>query len=274
MICCQSFIPPTTAQPQSDSLSVSRDPVWKSIQAEASRAAESEPLLRQQLECCVLQQASLGDSIATLLAGKLHDAFVDRQALREQLREVLQQEQIIEQSIRDDLLAIRERDPASDHLLFPLLNFKGLHALETYRLANVLWRSSRRPLALYLQGRASEVFGVDIHPAATIGQRVMLDHASGIVIGETAVVGNGVTILHGVTLGSTGKDDGDRHPKVGDRVFIGADAQLLGNIQVGDDAKIAAGSVLLENVDPGVTVAGIPARTVRRNDLSIAAQAS
>lgn len=156
-----------------------------------------------------------------------------------------------------------EQDPATDSWLHPLINFKGFLATESYRISHALWQQNRRSLALWVQGRASNAFGIDIHPAAKIDEGIFIDHATGVVIGETATVGDNVTILHGVTLGATGKTKGDRHPKVGRGVFIGAGAQLLGNIVIGDGAQIGAGSVVLGNVPADTTVAGVPARVVR-----------
>jgi serine O-acetyltransferase len=170
----------------------------------------------------------------------------------------------IGQAIRIDLQAVRDRDPASRGMLAPFLYFKGFHALEAYRIANWFWRQERQLLAVHIQSRVSEVFGVDIHPAARIGSGILIDHATGIVIGETAVIEDNVSILHGVTLGGTGKETGDRHPKIRQGVMIGAGAKVLGNLEVGAGAKIAAGSVVLDAVPPHCTVAGIPARVVGR----------
>lgn len=167
-------------------------------------------------------------------------------------------------AVRQDLLAVEERDSACHKLSVPFLHFKGFHALQTYRVANWLWRQGRQSLALFFQNRMSSEFDVDIHPAARLGQGIMLDHATGLVIGETAVVGNNVSILQSVTLGGTGKEDGDRHPKIGNGVLISAGAKILGNITVGDGAKVGAGSVVLDHVPPHVTVAGVPAKIVGR----------
>lgn len=164
--------------------------------------------------------------------------------------------------MRADIRAITERDPAATRFSEPLLYFKGFHALQTHRVAHWLWSEGRRELALFLQSRASEVFGVDIHPAARIGKGILVDHATGVVVGETAVVEDNVSILHEVTLGGTGKDCGDRHPKVRHGVLIGAGAKILGNVEVGEGAKIGAGSVVLEDVPAHATVAGVPAKVV------------
>ena len=161
-----------------------------------------------------------------------------------------------------DLVAIRTRDPAAESYLTPFLYYKGFHALQWHRVGHWLWRSRRRDLAHFLQSRASEVFAVDIHPAVPIGSGVFIDHGTGLVVGETAVIGDDVSILHEVTLGGTGKERGDRHPKVRNGVLLGAGAKVLGNVEIGRDAKVAAGSVVLHDVPPGATVAGVPARIV------------
>ncbi|MDP9128589.1 MAG: serine O-acetyltransferase, partial [Pseudomonadota bacterium] len=161
-----------------------------------------------------------------------------------------------------DLIAITERDPAAKNILVPFLFFKGFRALQAYRVAHWLWRMERRTLASYFQSRISSCFVVDIHPAAVIGKGIMMDHAHGVVIGETAVVEDNVSFLHNVTLGGTGKEKGDRHPKIRSGVMIGAGAKILGNIEIGAGARVAAGSLVLKNVAPHVTVAGVPARII------------
>jgi len=167
-------------------------------------------------------------------------------------------------AVRADLLAVMERDSACHELYIPFLYFKGFHALQTHRVAHWLWKSGRQPLALFFQNRMSMEFCVDIHPAAVMGSGILLDHATGLVVGETAVVGNNVSILQSVALGGTGKETGDRHPKIGNGVLISAGAKILGNIRVGEGAKVGAGSVVLEEVPPHTTVAGVPARVVGR----------
>jgi serine O-acetyltransferase len=240
------------------------DPLWNSIQADALIEADREPLLRTWIEQVILQRDSLGDGIAMLLSQRLFGADSHPSPFYDELRSVVADHSTISESARRDLSAIRNNDPATASLLHPFLNFKGFHALQAHRIAHALWSGDRRALAYHVQSRASEVFGVDIHPAAKIGAGVFIDHATGVVIGETAVVGDDVTILHGVTLGGTGKESGDRHPKVGRGVFIGAGAQLLGNIAVGDGARVGASSVVLKHVDSHTTVAGIPARVVHQ----------
>jgi serine O-acetyltransferase len=182
--------------------------------------------------------------------------------LREVMEEAMAGDAGIGGAVRADLLAVRARDPACGGLTIPLLFFKGFHALQAYRIAHWLWREGREPLALYMQNIISQTFGVDIHPAARIGRGIMMDHASGVVIGETAVVEDDVSILQQVTLGGTGNEVGDRHPKVRAGVLIGAGSKILGNVEIGEGAKIGAGSVVLEDVPPHTTVAGVPAKVV------------
>jgi serine O-acetyltransferase len=184
------------------------------------------------------------------------------QLLREIADEAYGEDEAIGQAARADIAAVFERDPACHRMLEPILYFKGFQAVQAYRIAHWLWRQGRADLAYFIQMRMSEQFGVDIHPAARIGKGIMIDHAHSIVIGETAVVGDNVSMLHSVTLGGTGKADGDRHPKIGDGVLIGAGAKVLGNIRVGHCSRIAAGSVVLHEVPPCTTVAGVPARVV------------
>ena len=238
------------------------DPLWDSIRAEARVEADREPLLRHQLES-LLEHRSFGDALGAVLGNRLADTAPG--AMIREFQSVIESEPAIESAARQDLTAIRERDPAVRSLLHPLLNFKGFLAVSSQRIAHALWQDGRSALSYHLQNRASERFGADIHPAAKIGAGVFLDHATGVVIGETATVGDNVTLLHGVTLGGTGKTSGDRHPKVGDEVFIGAGAQLLGNIRIGEGARIGAGSVVLNDVPPQATAVGVPAKLVNRS---------
>ncbi len=187
---------------------------------------------------------------------------MSEQILREIADEAHDADPAIGASARADLMAVYERDPACHRYLQPVLFFKGYQAVQAYRIGHWLWNGGRRDLAYFVQMRVSEVFGVDIHPNARIGRGLMIDHAHSIVIGETAVVGDNVSMLHSVTLGGTGKEDGDRHPKIGNGVLIGAGAKVLGNIRVGHCSRIAAGSVVLDEVPPNTTVAGVPARVV------------
>jgi serine O-acetyltransferase len=196
------------------------------------------------------------------MALKLTGLEMSGQILREIIDEAIETDPAIGQSARADIVAICDRDPATRTFLQPLLYYKGFQAVQAYRVGHWLWTQGRRDLAYYVQMRVSEVFGVDIHPGARIGRGIMIDHAHSVVIGETAVVGDNVSMLHSVTLGGTGKEDGDRHPKIGDGVLIGAGAKVLGNITVGHCSRIAAGSVVLQDVPPCKTVAGVPARIV------------
>ena len=241
------------------------DPLWNAIQAEALAASEAEPLLRPLIEESVLKRSSLEDGLSMLLSHKLAEPRVDAATQYQEFRRAFSRHDWIGESAKADLRAIRRNDPATESLLHPFMNYKGFLAIQTHRIAHALWREDRRTLAYHLQSRSSEVFGVDIHPAASLGQGIFIDHATGVVIGETATVGNNVTILHGVTLGGTGNENQDRHPKVRDGVFIGAGAQLLGNIEIGENARIGASSVVLRAVERDTTVAGIPAQVVRRS---------
>lgn len=239
------------------------DPLWNSIQAEAQEAADHDPVLRPTLERQILRHRTLECALADRLAEQLTENNDDPELLRRVFAEIYAASSTLSAVIRADLQIIRRRDPAVTSNLNPFLNFKGFLALQASRLASALWQSRRQQLALHLQGRISLVYGVDIHPAATIGTGVFVDHATGVVIGETAHVGDNVVILHDVTLGATGKDSGDRHPKVASDVFIGAGAKILGNVQIAQGATIGSGSLVLSDVLSGDTVAGIPARVVR-----------
>lgn len=238
------------------------DPVWTRLRQDVFVTAKSEPMLAGYLHDTVLKHDSLEASISYFLAGKLASAYLTTTSIRDVFFEALERDGSIREAVRRDLSAVVERDPAARSLALPFLNFKGFQALQSYRVAHWLWQQDRKPLALYLQSRISEAFDVDIHPAARIGKGILIDHGTSVVIGETAVVGDDVSMLHEVTLGGTGKESGDRHPKVGNGVLIGAGAKILGNIRIGDGSKIAAGSVVLNEVPPSSTVAGIPARVV------------
>ncbi len=241
------------------------DPMWNAIQAEALAESESDSALRPWLEDSVLQHRSLEESLGYILGEKLFPS--EPTILQQELVAAISAEPAIRVAILEDLRAIRSQDPATYGYLTPFLLFKGFLALEAYRLAHWLWKNERAMFARRIQSRTSEVFGVDIHPAACIGHGVFIDHATGVVIGETAEVGNGVVMLHGVTLGGTGKESGYRHPKVGDGVMIGAGAQILGNIRIGDRAKIGAGSTVVTSVPGGTTVVGVAARVVHRKSV-------
>lgn len=236
--------------------------VWQSIKAEARQLVECEPMLASFFHATILKHDRLESALSYILANKLANAIMPAISIREIIEEAYQADQTMIESVARDILAVRQRDPAIDKHSTPLLYLKGFHALQAYRIGHWLWKKERKALAVYLQNQISVVFGVDIHPAAQIGHGIMLDHATGIVIGETAVVENDVSILQSVTLGGTGKAGGDRHPKIREGVMIGAGAKVLGNIEVGRGAKIGAGSVVLQPVPPHTTVAGVPARVV------------
>lgn len=238
------------------------DPIWAQIRAEAEAAMKAEPALGSFIFATVLSHQMLEDAVCHRLAQRLNHTDVDAGLISQTFQGVLSDQPEFGAIFRADLQAIYDRDPACTRLLDPLLYFKGFHALVTYRFAHALWRSQRLDFALYLQSQSSRMFAVDIHPAARLGKGLMLDHATGFVVGETAVVGDNCSFLHAVTLGGSGKETGDRHPKIGDNVLIGAGAKILGNIKVGCCSRIAAGSVVLSEVPPNVTVAGVPAKIV------------
>ncbi|WP_209503587.1 MULTISPECIES: serine O-acetyltransferase [unclassified Ruegeria] len=238
------------------------DPVWDRITSEAQAAVETEPLMGGLVHACILHHRSLERALSYRIAAKLCSNEMSMMVLREIVDEAYANDPGLLEAARADLMAVYERDPACHRLLQPILYFKGYQAMQAYRVAHWLWRKGRFDLAYFFQMRSSEIFGIDIHPAARIGKGIMIDHAHSIVIGETAVVGDNVSMLHSVTLGGTGKEEEDRHPKIGDGVLIGAGAKVLGNIKVGHCSRIAAGSVVLQDVPPCKTVAGIPAKIV------------
>ena len=238
------------------------DPVWQRVCDEAVQAIAAEPLLGGLIHSSVLHHATFERALAYRFSLKLASAEMSEQILREFADEAFLADATIGRAARADIAAVFDRDPACSRFLQPLLFFKGFQAVQAYRIGHWLWNEGRRDLAYFVQMRVSEVFGVDIHPNAKLGWGIMIDHAHSIVIGETAVVGNNVSMLHSVTLGGTGKEDGDRHPKIGDGVLIGAGAKVLGNIKVGHCSRIAAGSVVLQDIPACKTVAGIPARVV------------
>ena len=238
------------------------DPVWDRVTADAREAVQAEPLLGGILHASILHHGCFECVLAYRFALKLASNEVSEQILREIADEAYKSEPDIGQAARADLVAVYERDPACQRLIQPLMFFKGYQAVQAYRIAHWLWKQGRRDMAYMIQSRCSEVFGVDIHPGAVIGRGLMIDHAHSIVIGETAVVGDNVSMLHSVTLGGTGKEDDDRHPKIGSGVLIGAGAHVLGNIRIGNCSRIAAGSVVLQEVPSCKTVAGVPAKIV------------
>lgn len=239
--------------------------LWSRLCRDANGAAASDPILAQPMAVAVLRHSSFPQALGHRIARKLADAELDATALAGLACEAFFADPDIVAAASIDLLAVRDRDPACPDLLTPFLHFKGYLALQAQRVAHSLWLAGRQHLALYMQSRSAEVFAVDIHPAARMGKGILLDHGTGVVIGETAVVEDDVSLLQGVTLGGTGKHHGDRHPKVRRGVLIGAGAKILGNIEIGEGAKVGAGSVVLHAVAPYTTVAGAPARPVGRN---------
>lgn len=237
------------------------DPMWDEVRREAEAAVAAEPALGGFIFATVLSHSRLEDVICHRIANRV-GVNADANLIMQSFQSLLADNPAMAQVFRDDLAAVRDRDPACNRFIEPLLFFKGFHALATHRFAHEMWRKGRIDFALYLQSECSRLFAVDIHPAARIGRGLMLDHATGVVIGETAVVGDNCSFLHAVTLGGSGKETGDRHPKIGAGVLIGAGAKVLGNIHVGNCSKIAAGSVVLTDVPPNMTAAGVPARIV------------
>ncbi len=238
------------------------DEIWQGIRTEVIAQVESEPVLASFLHAVILNHQRLEDALSFHLAGKLENSVLPAMSIRELIDRALAADADIGTAIRADIRAVSERDPASRGYSQVLLYFKGFHALQLHRVAHWLWGQGREALALFLQSRCSEVLGVDIHPAARIGKGILIDHATSLVIGETAVVEDDVSMLHEVTLGGTGKDTGDRHPKVRQGVLIGAGAKILGNVEIGRCAKVGAGSVVLEDVPAHCTVVGVPAHVV------------
>lgn len=237
-------------------------PVWAALRNEAEHTARTEPALASLVNAVILSHDNLGDALSYQLAHKLGDQELRAMSLRELAIQAYRAAPDLVATAEADLKAVYERDPACKGYVQPFLFFKGFQALQTQRIAHWLWGQGRETMAFYLQSRMSEIFQVDIHPATRIGSGVFIDHGTGIVIGETAVIGDDVSLLQGVTLGGTGAERGDRHPKIGRGVLLGAGAKVLGNIQIGDYAKIASGSVVLKPVPAHCTAAGVPARLV------------
>lgn len=238
------------------------DTVWETVRKETAIQAADEPVLASFLHATILNHDSLETALSFHLANKLDSPTLPAMLIREVIQEVLNADSSIGCAIRADLIAIKTRDSACHSLSVPFLFYKGFHALQAFRIAHHLWKQKRESLAHFIQNQVSVVFDVDIHPAAKIGEGIMLDHATGIVIGETAVIDDNVSLMQSVTLGGTGKECGDRHPKVRQGVLISAGAKVLGNIEIGEGAKIGAGSVVLKSVDAHTTVAGVPAVVV------------
>ena len=240
--------------------------LWQTLRGEAQAMVEREPLLAGYARACVLDHGSLSDSLGFILAGKLSDGVMPADTLRALFRESFAGCPDCIEKAAYDLRAVYERDAAISDYLPVILYLKGYQSIQVHRLAHYLWGGGRRDLALFIQSRNSEVFSVDIHPACVMGKGIMFDHATGIVIGETSVIDDNVSILQQVTLGGTGNEKGDRHPKIRSGVLIAAGARVLGNIEVGEGAKIGAGSVVLRDVPPHTTVVGVPAQPVGRPD--------
>lgn len=238
------------------------DELWSAIREEIRQASAEEPSLAGYFHAAVLSHDSLESALTYTLASLMGNQVVSTLTLYQVIEEGFASDETIGRRMRQDLLAHYDRDPACDRYYIPLLYFKGFQALQSHRIAHWLWQEGRFGMAYYLQSRGSEIFAVDIHPAAAIGGGLMIDHATGLVIGETAVVGDNVSMLHSVTLGGTGHELGDRHPKIGSGVLIAAGAKILGNIAIGEGAKVGAGSLVLESVEAHTTVVGVPARVV------------
>ena len=236
--------------------------IWEHLVLDARRMVEKDEALEGFIDLAVLSHNSFASALAALLARKLGDRVMTEERLLDLARVAMAEEPAIVRSAIADLIAVITRDPAADSCLTPFLYFKGFHSLQWHRVGHWLWKRGRHDLARFLQSRVSEVFAVDIHPAVPVGNGVFIDHATGLVVGETAVIGDDVSILQGVTLGGTGKEHGDRHPKVRDGVLLAAGATVLGNIEIGRRAKVGAGSVVLKDVPPRATVAGVPAKVI------------
>jgi serine O-acetyltransferase len=238
------------------------DPVWARIRREAEEVVRCEPELASFIYASILHHDTLEGAVVRRVTERLDHADVPGELIRQAYTDALQDDPTIGAAFRADIVATIDRDPATDRYLDPVLYFKGFHAIQSHRLAHWLWHKGRKDFAMYLQSRSSAVFQTDINPSARIGRGIFLDHATGLVVGQTAVIEDDVSMLQDVTLGGTGKQDGDRHPKIRRGVLIGAGAKILGNIEVGECARIAAGSVVLKSVPPQTTVAGVPARVV------------
>ncbi len=238
------------------------DPIWSSIRREAEEAVSRDPLLAAFVYGTILNENTLEEAVSHRISSRLDHPDIPAHLLRQTYDEMLGDLPNVAQMIRADIQAVYDRDPACTRFMEPVLYFKGFHALQTHRLAHWLWNKGRKDFALYIQSRSSAVFQTDINPATRIGQGIFLDHATGLVVGETAVIEDDVSILQGVTLGGTGKESGDRHPKIRHGSLIGSGAKILGNIEVGCCSKVAAGSVVLADVPAHTTVAGVPARVI------------
>jgi serine O-acetyltransferase len=238
------------------------DPVWARIRGEAEDIVRREPELATLIYSTVLHHDSLEAAVVHRVAERLDSSEISAEMIRQAYADALEADPSIGEAFRADIVATVDRDPATNRFLEPVLYFKGFHAIQTHRLAHWLWSRGRKDFAFYLQSRSSAAFQTDIHPAVSIGRGIFLDHATGLVVGETAVIEDDASILQDVTLGGTGKEAGDRHPKIRRGVLIGAGAKILGNIEIGHCARIAAGSVVLKSVPHNTTVTGVPARVI------------
>lgn len=238
------------------------DPVWSRLRGEAETVLRDEPQLASFMVATILNHPTLEGAVAHRVAARLGHPSLPSELVSHGFHEAIADDPSIGQAFRADIVAVMDRDPATARAIEPVLYYKGFHAIQAHRLAHWFWGHGRRDLALYLQSRSSEVFQCDIHPAARIGRGIFLDHATGLVVGSTAVIEDDVSLLHAVTLGGTGKQGSDRHPKIRRGVMIGAGAKILGNIEVGACARVAAGSVVLRPVPANTTVVGVPARVV------------
>jgi len=242
------------------------DSTWLQLREEVRLLARQEPILASYLHATVIDHGHLEGSLSYLLAGKLSSPDLPAISLKEIISQAFSASPEIGKAIRNDLAAAVDRDPAAQGTANPFLNHKGFHSLQAYRVSHWFWANGRYALAFYLQSKVSEVFSVDIHPAAVIGHGIFMDHGTGVVIGETAVVGDNVSMLQGVTLGGTGKERGDRHPKIDKGVLLSTGAKILGNIRVGVGSKVGAGSVVLQDIPPHSTVVGVPGKVVGKPD--------
>lgn len=238
------------------------DPIWHAVRQEAQDIVDSDSALATFIHSTILNQRNLENAVSARIADRLHSREVPDDIIRQAFETMAESWPEWADILRIDIGAVFDRDPACSRYIEPILYFKGFHAIQTHRLAHWSLKQGRRDFALYLQSRASQVFQTDINPAAKMGKGVFLDHATGLVVGETAEIGDDVSILHGVTLGGTGKESGDRHPKISSGVLLGAGSIVLGNIRVGKCSRVAAGSLVVKEVPNNVTVAGVPARVI------------
>ncbi len=238
------------------------DPVWAAVRKEAEVAIETDPMMSAFLFTTILNQPSLEAAITHRISERLHHPDFPRDFIRQMFNEMMEDMPDWSEMLRVDIAAVVDRDPACERLIEPILYFKGFHAIQTHRLAHWGWHNGKYDMALYLQSRSSSVFQTDINPQAKMGKGIFIDHATGLVVGATAEIGDDVSIMQGVTLGGTGKVSGDRHPKVRCGVLIGAGAKILGNIEIGHCSRVASGSMVLKAVAPKTTVAGVPAKVV------------